>query len=73
MSTKATSSLMTQGRKKEKHFCIMKSQIRTTLKWRAEWVHIFEEVLNDNNNNNNTLKGQRRPGIIFRKKASVVL
>ena len=28
----------------------MKPRTRTTLKWRVEWAHVFEEVLNDNNN-----------------------
>lgn len=48
MLTKAPSSPMTQ--KALSHYVQMKPQIRTMLKWRAEWVHVYEEVLNDNNN-----------------------
>lgn len=69
MLTKAPSSLMTQ----RKHSLIMSKwspQIRTMLKWRVEWAHVFEEVLNDNNN---ALRGQARNNFGRRKKAFVVL
>lgn len=56
-----------------KHSLIMSKwspQIRTMLKWRVEWAHVFEEVLNDNNN---ALRGQARNNFGRRKKAFVVL
>ena len=87
MLTKAPSSLMTQEeRKREResnegksslsHYVQMKPRTRTTLKWRVEWAHVFEEVLNDNNNalrgrgqaRNNFGEGEKK-----RKKPFVVL
>lgn len=68
MLTKALSKSYDSEKEEGKalsHYVQMKPQIRTTLKWRVEWTHVFEEVLNDNNN---ALRGQARPGIILEEK-----
>lgn len=39
------------------HYVQMKPRIRAMLKWRVEWAHVLEEVLNDNND---ALRGQAR-------------
>ena len=85
MLTKAPPSLMTQRKRETKeksslslsHYVQMKPRTRTTLKWRVEWAHVFEEVLNDNNN---ALRGRGQARNNFRggkkkkkKKAFVVL